>query len=56
MREILNSIENDKALGEASWSEIFTGKPKMFQRIMIGIFTLSLQQLCGANYFFYYGT
>ncbi|KAF5101796.1 hypothetical protein D0Z00_000658 [Geotrichum galactomycetum] len=56
MREILNSVENDKAQGDASWSEIFTGKPKMFYRIMVGIFTLSLQQLCGANYFFYYGT
>ena len=28
----------------------------MFYRVMVGIFTLSLQQLCGANYFFYYGT
>ncbi|KAI9214868.1 hypothetical protein DS838_000199 [Geotrichum bryndzae] len=56
MHDILESIEKDKALGTASWSELFTGKPKMFYRVMVGIFTLSLQQLCGANYFFYYGT
>ena len=56
MHDILESIEKDRALGTASWSELFTGKPKMFYRVMVGIFTLSLQQLCGANYFFYYGT
>ncbi|KAF5103218.1 hypothetical protein D0Z03_000262 [Geotrichum reessii] len=56
MRDILNTVENDKAEGDASWSEIFTGKPKIFYRVIVGIMVLSLQQLCGANYFFYYGT
>ena len=40
----------------ASWGELFTGKPAMFKRTMMGIMIQSLQQLSGDNYFFYYGT
>ena len=50
------SIEEMKAAGSASWGELFTGKPAMCRRTIMGIMIQSLQQLTGDNYFFYYGT
>ncbi|CCC70795.1 hypothetical protein NCAS_0F03110 [Naumovozyma castellii] len=50
------SVEEARAAGSASWGELFTGKPAMLQRTMLGIMIQSLQQLTGDNYFFYYGT
>jgi len=43
------------ASGEHPWYETFTG-PRMFYRVMLGMGLQTLQQLTGANYFFYYGT
>lgn len=40
---------------EQRWHEFITG-PKMFYRLLLGMVLQSLQQLSGANYFFYYGT
>jgi Sugar (and other) transporter len=37
------------------WWEAFTA-PRMLYRIALGMSLQSLQQLTGANYFFYYGT
>jgi SP family sugar:H+ symporter-like MFS transporter len=37
------------------WWELFTG-PRMAYRITLGVVLQALQQLTGANYFFYYGT
>lgn len=37
------------------WYEIFTG-PAMLYRTLLGITLQALQQLTGANFFFYYGT
>lgn len=37
------------------WYEIFTA-PRMAYRIVLGVTLQALQQLTGANYFFYYGT
>ncbi|AOA61052.1 Low affinity glucose transporter 1 [Komagataella phaffii CBS 7435] len=56
MRLISDGIEKEKEAGSVSWGELFTGKPKIFYRLLIGIFMQSLQQLTGNNYFFYYGT
>lgn len=50
------SVEETKAAGSASWSELVTGKPAMLKRTLMGIMIQSLQQLTGDNYFFYYGT
>ncbi|KGK39435.1 sugar porter family MFS transporter [Lacticaseibacillus paracasei] len=49
------AIEIEKAAGTATWGELFTGKPKLFYRLVVGIVLQSLQQLTGNNYFFYYG-
>lgn len=49
-------IEHERAVGKALWGELFTGKPRIFYRLFLGIMLQSLQQLTGDNYFFYYGT
>lgn len=55
MADIIRSIEADNVEGSASWGELLTGKPKIFYRVIVGVVMLSLQQLSGVNYFFYYG-
>ncbi|BAO41017.1 low-affinity glucose transporter [Kluyveromyces marxianus DMKU3-1042] len=57
--EMLNlqaTIEKERLAGEASWTELITGKPAILRRTIMGIMIQSLQQLTGDNYFFYYGT
>ncbi|KAG9238457.1 MFS sugar transporter-like protein [Amylocarpus encephaloides] len=41
--------------GDHPWYEAFTG-PRMFYRVALAMTLQMLQQLTGANYFFYYGT
>ncbi|OUT23552.1 hypothetical protein CAS74_001873 [Pichia kudriavzevii] len=53
---LADAIELEKSAGNATWGELFTGKPKIFYRLMVGVLLQSLQQLTGDNYFFYYGT
>lgn len=53
---LVDAIELERNAGNASWGELFTGKPKIFYRLVVGIVLQSLQQLTGDNYFFYYGT
>ena len=50
------SVEAERLAGSASWGELVTGKPQMLRRTIMGMMIQSLQQLTGANYFFYYGT
>ena len=38
------------------WTEFITGSPMLGFRLAIGMFIMAMQQLTGANYFFYYGT
>ena len=52
MREIREKFEAERA---GAWYEIFTG-PRMGYRTLLGMILQSLQQLTGANFFFYYGT
>lgn len=49
-------VDREALAGSASWTELITGKPKIFRRVIMGIMLNSLQQLTGVNYFFYYGT
>ncbi|ODV96778.1 hypothetical protein PACTADRAFT_32276 [Pachysolen tannophilus NRRL Y-2460] len=53
---IMAGIEREKLAGNASWKELFVGKPRIFYRVFMGVMMQSLQQLTGDNYFFYYGT
>lgn len=50
------AMSGEKNAGKATWKELVTGQPRMGYRLTLGIFIQVLQQLCGANYFFYYGT
>ncbi|KAF1820323.1 general substrate transporter [Dissoconium aciculare CBS 342.82] len=54
LREIRLKFEAETA-GDKKWHEIFTG-PRMAYRTLLGIVLQALQQLTGANFFFYYGT
>lgn len=52
MDEIHDQYEADLSQ-EQKWHEFLTA-PRMFFRIILGMVLQSLQQLTGANYFFYY--
>ncbi|CCH41271.1 Hexose transporter 2 [Wickerhamomyces ciferrii] len=56
VEELDAAIQKEESAGTASWTELVTGKPKIFYRLMCGIMIQALQQLTGNNYFFYYGT
>lgn len=55
LRDIREGLEAEMAGGDQKWFEIFTA-PAMFRRVLIGMALQALQQLTGANFFFYYGT
>lgn len=55
LAEIKEKHDLEVSLGKRPWIELFTG-PRMGYRTMLGITLQALQQLTGANFFFYYGT
>lgn len=58
VREIEEKLEAEGQLSSNPYTE-FTGMfraPRMRYRIILGVVLQALQQLTGANYFFYYGT
>ncbi|KAK5171500.1 hexose transporter hxt5 [Saxophila tyrrhenica] len=56
MREIKEKLDAENAGGgKHPFYEVFTG-PRMAYRISLGVTLQALQQLTGANFFFYYGT
>ncbi|KAL4919393.1 general substrate transporter [Aspergillus aurantiobrunneus] len=57
LTEIKEQLEAESASkgGLYGWLEMFQG-PRMLYRIILGVVLQALQQLTGANYFFYYGT
>ncbi|KAF2013767.1 general substrate transporter [Aaosphaeria arxii CBS 175.79] len=56
IREIKEKLDAERAGGgKHPWYEIFTG-PRMLYRTLLGITLQALQQLTGANFYFYYGT
>ncbi|MCJ1311738.1 hexose transporter hxt1 [Agyrium rufum] len=52
LREIKEQLDSERT---GPWYEVFTG-PRMAYRTLLGITLQALQQLTGANFFFYYGT
>ena len=54
LSEIREKFEAEQIGGKPPWYEIFTG-PRMGYRTILGMTLQALQQLTGANYFFYYG-
>lgn len=56
IREIKAKLDAENAGGGSHpFYEIFTG-PRMLYRTLLGIVLQALQQMTGANFFFYYGT
>lgn len=55
VREIKAKFDVERAGGDHPWYEVFTG-PRMTYRVLLGVALQILQQLTGANFFFYYGT
>ncbi|KAE8150473.1 monosaccharide transporter [Aspergillus avenaceus] len=53
--EIKQKYEEEVQRGQASWFSLFRA-PRMGYRVAVGVALQALQQLTGANYFFYYGT
>ncbi|KAL4930366.1 sugar porter family MFS transporter [Aspergillus undulatus] len=53
LAEIQSQLDSESK--DQVWHEFLTA-PRMFYRIVLGIVLQALQQLTGANYFFYYGT
>ncbi|RCK67006.1 Hexose transporter 2 [Candida viswanathii] len=49
-------VERERLAGNASWMTLFNGKPRIFERVFVGVMLQALQQLTGDNYFFYYST
>jgi SP family sugar:H+ symporter-like MFS transporter len=55
LAEIKEKHDEEMLHKDQKWWEIFRG-PRMLYRIALGVSLQALQQLTGANYFFYYGT
>lgn len=53
--EIKQKYEEEVRGGQISWMQLFRA-PRMAYRVGVGVALQALQQLTGANYFFYYGT
>jgi SP family sugar:H+ symporter-like MFS transporter len=53
--EIKQKYEEEVARGKVTWMHLING-PRMKYRLAVGVSLQALQQLTGANYFFYYGT
>ena len=55
MKKMEEKFQAGQEGGDHPWHEVLTG-PRLFYRVVLGMAILALQQLPGANYFFYYGT
>ncbi|KAL2869129.1 sugar porter family MFS transporter [Aspergillus lucknowensis] len=53
--EIQEKYQLEVAQGKVTWIHLFRA-PRMAYRVAVGVALQALQQLTGANYFFYYGT
>lgn len=53
MDEIKQKHEEEKLKGKVTWIQLFRA-PTMAKRVLVGVALQALQQLTGANYFFYY--
>ncbi|KAL1959686.1 hypothetical protein VTO42DRAFT_1272 [Malbranchea cinnamomea] len=55
LQEMSEKTKEEMAAKGEPWYKIFSA-PRMLYRIVLGILLQALQQLTGANYFFYFGT
>ncbi|KAH8925992.1 putative HXT5-hexose transporter [Atractiella rhizophila] len=55
-QEMVASVREEKTIEPATWLDAFRWENKTLYRTLLGATLQCLQQLTGANYFFYYGT
>ena len=56
LAEIEANHEYELSLGPSTYKDVFVGSPRLGRRILTGCGLQMLQQLCGPNFIFYYGT
>ncbi|KAI5964638.1 uncharacterized protein KGF55_001707 [Candida pseudojiufengensis] len=56
VRLLQAGVDRERMAGKAGWMTLITGKPRIFERVLVGAMCQALQQLTGNNYFFYYST
>ncbi|ELU42890.1 monosaccharide transporter [Rhizoctonia solani AG-1 IA] len=54
LHEMQDSVKYEQSLSKAGWLDCFRPQRKTLYRTLLGMSLQSLQQLTGANYFFYY--
>ncbi|KAH7337476.1 putative quinate utilization pathway quinate transporter [Rhizoctonia solani] len=55
LHEMQDSVKYEQSMSKAGWLDCFRPQRKTLYRTLLGMSLQSLQQLTGANYFFYYG-
>lgn len=56
LAEIQSNVDFERqSIGRSGWLDCFRPQKKVLYRTLLGMSLQSLQQLTGANYFFYYG-
>ncbi|KAF8530164.1 general substrate transporter [Hysterangium stoloniferum] len=55
LREIQRQVDYENTIEKSTWLDCFKAHRKTRYRTLLGMALQSLQQLTGANYFFYYG-
>ena len=56
LAEIEANHEYELSLGPSTYRDVFLGSPHLGRRLLTGCVLQMLQQLCGCNFIFYYGT
>jgi sugar porter (SP) family MFS transporter len=56
LAEITANHEYELSLGPSTYRDVFFGSPHLGRRLLTGCGLQMLQQLCGPNFIFYYGT
>ena len=52
--KLYKEVEQEKTIGKASWTEVFSHEDNMLKRVLLGISYQAVQQLCGINAIMFY--
>lgn len=52
--KLLHEVEQERLIGQAPWSEVFSSKNLMSRRVTLGFVLFGIQQLCGINAVMFY--
>ncbi|CAB9530155.1 Facilitated trehalose transporter Tret1 [Seminavis robusta] len=54
VEKLQHEVEEERKLGQAPWSEVFSNKNLMRRRVILGFVLFAFQQLCGINAVMFY--